>query len=78
MNASYKGSPFKIFWTKIHARYDCDKFYPIRTLEKALTSGFVEIDTYKYNGEEKELKKFVTDEATGVAYSFHCYQMKRL
>lgn len=73
MDGSYRGLPFKIFWTKIHAKFTCDRFYPIKTLEKALMSSFVEMDSCM---QVKQLGQELIDEASQVRYSFHCYEKR--
>merc|ERR1711973_1021562 len=45
LGGSYRGAPFKIYWTKIHGKFCCDKFYPVKTLEKVLASNFARVDS---------------------------------
>ena len=72
LNGDYKGSPFKIFETKIHAKYRCERFYPMETLRLVLSTHFQELQSAP---QVPKLNQLIVDTKSNVTLTFHCYAM---
>ena len=72
LKGDYKGSPYKIFETKIHAKYRCDRFYPMETLRLVLSNHFHELQAAP---QVPKLNQLIVDPKSKIKLSFHCYDM---
>ena len=72
LNGDYKGSPFKIFETKIHAKYRCERFYPMETLRLVLSTHFQELQSAP---QVPKLNQLIVDPKSNTTLTFHCYAM---